>query len=589
MTVTLSPLAGAAWQFFDNNGVPLAGGLIYTYAAGTTTPTATYTSSTGSVANSNPIVLDSAGRTANEIWLTAGVSYKFIVQTSVGVQIGSYDNITGINDIYSIFSASTGSALIGFKQGNSAGFYTGSVLRNVNLKLQEQVSVLDFMNLTDVGTTNDVTYAFNAAINAAFTVYVPSGTYYVSNIALQAFTNIIGENTFKVTIVVNTNNTAAFYNANNYHIRISDLSIQAGSNVYGAIGYSQPNTTNYSAWIQFANIYTWVNLKISYSGFFIFTRWDNCQDGEGGSKLTGQYHQAIKSIPASYSQGNQTNMNQVINCQFNNSDDPTGSVYFGYAYNWVFRDCDWEIIQTHAVQIDGCYGASFESCWFENVIATNVIIAQSNAGGQGASPISIQNCYFNGVGGNSYFLALGGASNASIINLNAALIPAGCKLTNVATLNELYGVFPRTGAGYTTFLTGITATRSDLIINTSVLNSPTITTPFVTNQNIKQGAINGTTPTVTPINVNGGGGGRTVLLFFNYAYSNGNATASSIWMIRCGFDGNNYTATAIVKDDGGAGAGRATPVFTVSGAGVLSIAAAYPGDASYGVISNSIG
>ena len=37
MSVTLSLFAGAGWQFFDNNGVPLAGGLIYTYAAGTTT------------------------------------------------------------------------------------------------------------------------------------------------------------------------------------------------------------------------------------------------------------------------------------------------------------------------------------------------------------------------------------------------------------------------------------------------------------------------------------------------------------------------------------------------------------------------
>jgi hypothetical protein len=588
MTVTLSPLAGAAWQFFDNNGVPLAGGLIYTYAAGTTTPLTTYTSTTGLVANTNPIVLDSAGRTPSEVWLTSGVSYKFIVKTSTGVQIGSYDNI-GIDNIYSVFAASSGASLIGFEQGNSSGFYTGAVLRNVGLKLQETVSVLDFMNLSDVGTTNDVTYAFNAAINAAFTVYVPNGTYYVSNIALQPFTNIIGENTFKVSIVVNTTGTAAFYNANNYHIRISNLSIQSGPNVYNAIGYNQPDTTNYSAWIQFENIYTWVDLAISYNGFFIFTRWDNCQDGEGGSIPLGQYHQAIKSIPASYSQGNQTNMNQVINCQFNNGNDPTGTIYFGYAYVWEFKDCDFEISKTTAIHIYGCYGVTIDNCWFENIISTNVIIAEPNPSGQGASPISIQNCYYNGVGNNSYFLALGGASNASIINFNAATVSAGCKLTNVATLNELYGVFARTGAGMAGFLTGITATRENLIINTSTLNSPTITTPSVTNQNIKQGAINGTTPTVTPINVNGGGGGRTVLLFFNYANSTGNATASSIWMIRCGFDGNNYTATVIASDDGGAGAGRATPVFTVSAAGVLSIAAGYAGDASYGVISNSIG
>ena len=51
MSVSLSPLGGAGWQFFNDNGIPLAGGLIYTYLAGTTTPAATYTSSTGLTAN----------------------------------------------------------------------------------------------------------------------------------------------------------------------------------------------------------------------------------------------------------------------------------------------------------------------------------------------------------------------------------------------------------------------------------------------------------------------------------------------------------------------------------------------------------
>ena len=93
MAVSLSQYAGAGAQFFDNNGNPLAGGLIYTYAAGTTTPAATYTSSSGLTANANPIVLDSAGRTPAQIWLTSGLSYKFVLQTSLGVTIKTDDNI----------------------------------------------------------------------------------------------------------------------------------------------------------------------------------------------------------------------------------------------------------------------------------------------------------------------------------------------------------------------------------------------------------------------------------------------------------------------------------------------------------------
>jgi hypothetical protein len=93
MSVSLSPYAGAGAQFFDNNGNPLAGGLIYTYAAGTTTPAATYTTYTGGTANANPIVLDSAGRTPAQIWLTSGSSYKFVLQTALGVTIKTDDNI----------------------------------------------------------------------------------------------------------------------------------------------------------------------------------------------------------------------------------------------------------------------------------------------------------------------------------------------------------------------------------------------------------------------------------------------------------------------------------------------------------------
>ena len=96
MAVNLSAFGGVGWQFFDNNGVPLAGGLIYTYAAGTTTPQATYTTSAGNVAHTNPIVLDSAGRVpGGEIWLTMTLNYKFVLKTSAGITIATFDNIYG--------------------------------------------------------------------------------------------------------------------------------------------------------------------------------------------------------------------------------------------------------------------------------------------------------------------------------------------------------------------------------------------------------------------------------------------------------------------------------------------------------------
>ena len=95
MAVNLSPI-GNAQQFFDNTGVPLNGGLLYTYQAGSTTPLATYTDINATVANANPIVMDASGRLANEVWLTYGVNYKFVLKNSAGSTIGTYDNIYGI-------------------------------------------------------------------------------------------------------------------------------------------------------------------------------------------------------------------------------------------------------------------------------------------------------------------------------------------------------------------------------------------------------------------------------------------------------------------------------------------------------------
>ena len=96
MAVFLSPVGGAAAQFFTNSGIPLAGGKLYTYAAGTTTPAVTYTSSSGATAHTNPIILNSAGRVATgEIWLSPP-PYKFLLKDSTDVLIATYDNISGI-------------------------------------------------------------------------------------------------------------------------------------------------------------------------------------------------------------------------------------------------------------------------------------------------------------------------------------------------------------------------------------------------------------------------------------------------------------------------------------------------------------
>jgi len=129
MSINISYFAGAGAQFFDDNGVPLAGGLIYTYNAGTTTPVVTYTTITGTVNNTNPIVLDAAGRTPNEIWLDGGVLYKFVVKTSLGVTVGTYDNMPAVDDptvVNNLITVTGTNTLLGTAEPSVTAYVAGA-------------------------------------------------------------------------------------------------------------------------------------------------------------------------------------------------------------------------------------------------------------------------------------------------------------------------------------------------------------------------------------------------------------------------------------------------------------------------------
>ena len=124
--VSLSIFGGVGAQFFDNNGNPLSGGKIYTYEAGTTTPLASYTSSTGVTAHTNPIVLNSGGRvpSGGEIWNQLRL-YKFVLETSTGVLIATYDNVGSSFNAAAIIANFTGN-------GSTVAFTLASAPTNEN-------------------------------------------------------------------------------------------------------------------------------------------------------------------------------------------------------------------------------------------------------------------------------------------------------------------------------------------------------------------------------------------------------------------------------------------------------------------------
>jgi len=226
MAVNLSALAGAGQQFFDNSGVILSGGKLYSYTAGTTTPQTTYTSASGSTAHTNPIVLDSAGRVATgEIWLTAGSNYKFALYTSANVLITTWDNITGINGTGIASNASN----VAY---DPAG--TGAVSTTVQTKLRQYVSVMDFGAVGN-GVANDTT-AIQNAIASDRDVYFPTGTYLITSACVFSNKqNIRIRGAGRNNTVIKCSSSATFADSainftNCSYIEIVDLTVDQNNN-----------------------------------------------------------------------------------------------------------------------------------------------------------------------------------------------------------------------------------------------------------------------------------------------------------------------------------------------------------------------
>lgn len=399
MSVNLSPLGGAGWQFLDNNGNPLAGGLLYTYAAGTTTPQATYTTAAGNVANANPIVLDSAGRVANQMWLTAGVSYKLELKTSTGTSLWTKDNIDGINDITNLLTAlaaSNGSSLIGFIQAG-----TGAEATTVQTKLRQTLSVFDFMTaleIADVSTNTgslDVTQAIQDAINAVYspaqnigwggTLIFPPGTY---------------KTTAALTIDKHINIEAYGARINSSGARCFDI----GNATYLtnlALGYFR---------VRIAGLY------INHAGANEVIR------NQGIRRIVLERMQTIGGSHALYTEGAFDNP-VILNCRFQNTTSHCINIAqrnnllaiyntavlgaAGYGIHMNTAGAELKGIKLYSADVEGCAGGIFiggntgnvimDGCWFENNTVFNIRV-DNTTGTANKYGISIYNSQITGAG-----------------------------------------------------------------------------------------------------------------------------------------------------------------------------------------------
>jgi hypothetical protein len=168
-TATLLP--PGEQTFFDSNGVPLAGGSVYFYIPSTTTPKTTWLDSAEVTPNSNPVILDSAGRA---IIYGNGV-YRQVVYDALGNLIwdqltsGTNTTITGINgQCKLIYTNSTTLTLVPWN-GNG-----------LEIAGATQIVPSGGVTLSNSGLTSALTYVY-AFMNGSTMTLTGSTTGYVAD------------------------------------------------------------------------------------------------------------------------------------------------------------------------------------------------------------------------------------------------------------------------------------------------------------------------------------------------------------------------------------------------------------------------
>ena len=123
MTAQLAPLS--VQRFYDNNGNPLFNGQLFSYAAGTSTPQATYVDSTQTTQNTNPVILNFRGEC--NLWLDPTKAYKLVLQDQFNNLIWTVDNIQGVlNPTSNLIPNADNVFTLGSSSNSWANIYVGA-------------------------------------------------------------------------------------------------------------------------------------------------------------------------------------------------------------------------------------------------------------------------------------------------------------------------------------------------------------------------------------------------------------------------------------------------------------------------------
>lgn len=194
MTAQLSPLG--VQKFYDNNGNPLSQGLLYTYAAGTNNPQATYVDSTQTTQNTNPIQLNFRGEC--NLWLDPTLTYKLLLTDSAGNTIPNWpvDNVPGG---FNLNAQSIGAAIWPRTPAEINASVTPSKFS------YPPYNVLRYGADATGGTAS--TNAFITAGSLGELIYVPAGTYKVASGITITGGGIVGDGAYESYIIATDSTT----------------------------------------------------------------------------------------------------------------------------------------------------------------------------------------------------------------------------------------------------------------------------------------------------------------------------------------------------------------------------------------------
>lgn len=432
MTTVLSPLP--VQRFCDNNGNPLSGGKLFTYAAGTTTKTATYTDSTGGTPNTNPVVLNTRGE-AN-VWLAAGTAYKIVLSPSTDTDpptnpIWTVDNVQGAPTTLSQLSYLSPA--------------TSAVARSAQSKFQDVVSVKDFGAAGD-GATDD-TAAINAALasiaTTGGTLYFPAGKYVVSGSGLSLDQSGLssGDTLTRVNLLgAGMGNTEIYYTGSG-----SALTYTGAATLPGLLAYAQIEKIRFQG--TSTTTAALVGLYVSYGAqiairdclmenFYYGLSLSNCYSMEINNCIIignsiGVYAQAVGA-----SNFNDPQQLTFISCEIANNANG-GAFFYDCACVQFLGGAIEENGQTGSASerygvsvyqstggsfptLGGAWGASFFAVYFENNANSGDIVFTAGTS-TGQTGLLCSGCLFNRVGttttdwsSNNINAVIGGSSLAIV-------------------------------------------------------------------------------------------------------------------------------------------------------------------------------